>query len=76
MWRSRHRLERAVCVFFKKNSSRDHFVAAIDAGYLYSPTDPRSRKIVVARYDKDESFILRIIICGFVFASGRSCISR
>jgi hypothetical protein len=48
MWRSCHRLERAVAEFFRKNPDRVHFVAAIETVPLAVPSLTLSRQIVVA----------------------------
>jgi len=52
MWRSRHRLGRAVAEFFRRNPSREFFVAAIETVRLDVPALTLSRRVVVAHHRK------------------------
>jgi hypothetical protein len=54
MWRSRHRVERAVAEFFRRNPLRRFFVASIKTVPLRSPDLSLAERVVVAHYDSSD----------------------
>src|SRR6476469_6427105 len=55
MWLTRHRLQRAVIEFFRRNRSREYFVSAVTTVGCEAPGAPLARRVVIARYNNLKS---------------------